>query len=86
MVFLTMSHILRYLFINHFYAVYFLGYLILKPVVTDLDYDSVKRVSNLSLILLVIYYIIPLRCFLVEIHDGLYGLRLMLVLYIHSGY
>ncbi len=67
-----------FIYLISFYAVYFLGYLILKPVVTDLDYDSVKRVSNLSLILLVIYYIIiPLRCFLVEIHDGLYGLRLM---------
>lgn len=67
-----------FIYLISFYAVYFLGYLILKPVVTDLDYDSVKRVSNLSLILFALYYVIvPLRGFLVEIHDGLYGLRLM---------
>ncbi|MFK8987260.1 hypothetical protein [Acinetobacter seifertii] len=67
-----------FIYLISFYAVYFLGYLILKPVVTDLDYDSVKRVGNLSLILFALYYVIvPLRGFLVEIHDGLYGLRLM---------
>ncbi|MEQ1110094.1 hypothetical protein [Acinetobacter seifertii] len=67
-----------FIYLISFYAVYFLEYLILKPVVTDLDYDSVKRVSNLSLILFALYYVIvPLRGFLVEIHHDLYGLRLM---------
>lgn len=67
-----------FIYLISFYAIYFFGYLILKPVVTDLDYDSVKRVSSLSLILFALYYVIvPLRSFLVEIHHGLYGLRLM---------
>lgn len=72
------SYFSIFTYLISFYAIYFFGYLILKPVVTDLDYDSVKRVSNLSLILFALYYVIvPLRSFLVEIHDGLYGLRLM---------
>ncbi|WP_430613832.1 hypothetical protein [Acinetobacter baumannii] len=36
-----------------------------------------NQVKFLSLIFFTLYYVIvPLRCFLVEIHDGLYGFRL----------
>lgn len=72
------SYFSIFTYLISFYATYFFGYLIFKPILTDLDDDSVKRVRNLSLILFAFYYVIvPLRSFLVEIHDGLYGLRLM---------
>lgn len=72
------SYFSIFIYLTSSYATYFFGYLIFKPVVTDLDDNSVKRVENLSLILLALYYVIvPLRSFLVEIHHGLYGLRLM---------
>ncbi|MDK4793767.1 MAG: hypothetical protein OC189_17335 [Acinetobacter sp.] len=72
------SYFSIFIYLTSSYATYFFGYLIFKPVVTDLDDNSVKRVENLSLILLVLYYtIVPLRSFLVEIHHDLYGLRLM---------
>ncbi|PIL61537.1 hypothetical protein, partial [Acinetobacter baumannii] len=60
-----------------FYATYFFGYLISKPIVADLDSNTLNQVKFLSLIFFTLYYVIvPLRCFLVEIHDGLYGFRL----------
>ncbi|MEQ1081302.1 hypothetical protein [Acinetobacter seifertii] len=67
-----------FIYLISFYATYFFGYLISKSVVIDLDYNTLNRVKFLSLIFFALYYIIvPLRCFLVEIHHGLYGFRLV---------
>lgn len=66
-----------FIYLISFYAIYFFGYLISKPIVLDLDSNTLNRVKFLSLIFFALYYIIvPLRCFLVEIHHGLYGFRL----------
>ncbi|MFI8146838.1 hypothetical protein [Acinetobacter sp. ABJ_C5_2] len=67
-----------FIYLISFYATYFFGYLISKPIVSDLDSNTLNRVKFLSLIFFTLYYVIvPIRCFLVEIHHGLYGLRLM---------
>ncbi|WP_406565097.1 hypothetical protein [Acinetobacter calcoaceticus] len=72
------SYFSIFIYLISFYATYFFGYLILKPLVADLDDNSVKRVGNLSLILFALYYIIvfPRYYFLDGDHD-LYGFRLM---------
>ncbi|MDV7459332.1 hypothetical protein R4643_17885 [Acinetobacter baumannii] len=65
------------IYLISFYATYFFGYLISKPIVADLDSNTLNQVKFLSLIFFTLYYVIvPLRCFLVEIHDGLYGFRM----------
>ncbi|MGE8600905.1 MAG: hypothetical protein ACN6N2_16330 [Acinetobacter calcoaceticus] len=71
----TKSYFSIFIYLISFYATYFFGYLISKPIVADLDSNTLNRVKFLSLIFFTFYYVIvPLRCFLVEIHDGLYGL------------
>lgn len=73
----TKSYFFIFIYLISFYATYFFGYLISKPIVADLDSNTLNRVKFLSLIFFTLYYVIvPLRCFLVEIHDGLYGFRL----------
>jgi len=66
-----------FIYLISFYTTYFFGYLISKPIVSDLDSNTLNRVKFLSLIFFTLYYVIvPIRCFLVEIHHGLYGFRL----------
>jgi len=73
----TKSYFFIFIYLISFYATYFLGYLISKPILADLDSNTLNHVKFLSLIFFTLYYVIvPLRCFLVEIHDGLYGFRL----------
>ncbi|WP_331422273.1 hypothetical protein [Acinetobacter nosocomialis] len=68
-----------FIYLISFYAIYFFGYLISKPIVLDLDSNTLNRVKFLSLVFFTLYYVIvPIRCFLVETHHGLYGFRLVL--------
>lgn len=71
------SYFSIFIYLINFYITYFFGYLIFKPIVTNLDSNTLNRVKFLSLLLLALYYIIvPLRCFLFDINNDLYGLRL----------
>lgn len=71
------SYFSIFIYLTNFYITYFFGYLIFKPIVRDLDHDSVKRVKNLSLILFVLYYTkVPLRSFLFGIPHSLYDYRI----------
>jgi len=66
-----------FIYLISFYAIYFFGYLISKPILADLDSNTLNRVKFLSLIFFALYYVIvPLRCFLFEIQHDLYGFRL----------
>lgn len=72
------SYSFIFIYLISFYAIYFFGYLISKPILADLDSNTLNRVKFLSLIFFALYYVIvPIRCFLVEIHHGLYGFRLV---------
>ncbi|YCO58459.1 hypothetical protein ACL9Z5_001740 [Acinetobacter calcoaceticus] len=54
----------------------FFGYLISKPIVLGLDFNTLNRVKFLSLIFFALYYIIiSLRFFLFDINNDLYGFR-----------
>ncbi|MEO9278504.1 hypothetical protein ABFY81_01145 [Acinetobacter sp. WA-87] len=65
-----------FIYLISFYATYFFGYLISKPIVLDLDSNTFNRVKFLSLIFFALYYvIIPLRFFLFDINNELYGFR-----------
>lgn len=67
-----------FIYLISFYATYFFGYLISKPIVSDLDSNTLNRVKFLSLIFFALYYvIIPLRFFLFDINNDLYGFRLV---------
>jgi len=66
-----------FIYLISFYAIYFFGYLISKPILADLDSNTLNRVKFLSLIFFALYYIIiPLRFFLFDINNDLYGFRL----------
>ncbi|MDS7929707.1 hypothetical protein RMB13_09490 [Acinetobacter sp. V102_4] len=72
------SYFSIFIYLISFYATYFFGYLISKPIVLDLDSNTLNRVKFLSLIFFTLYYVIvPLRCFLFDIHNDLYGFRLV---------
>lgn len=65
-----------FIYLISFYAIYFFGYLISKPILADLDSNTLNRVKFLSLIFFALYYvIIPLRFFLFDINSELYGFR-----------
>lgn len=71
------SYFFIFIYLISFYATYFFGYLISKPIVSDLDSKTLNRVKFLSLIFFALYYvIIPLRFFLFDINNDLYGFRL----------
>ncbi|WP_336002772.1 hypothetical protein [Acinetobacter pittii] len=71
------SYFFIFIYLISFYATYFFGYLISKPIVSDLDSNTLNRVKFLSLIFFALYYvIIPLRFFLFDINNDLYGFRL----------
>ncbi|MEN8405689.1 hypothetical protein [Acinetobacter seifertii] len=66
-----------FIYLISFYAIYFFGYLISKPILTDLDFNTLNRVKFLSLMFFALYYVIvPLRFFLFDINNELYGFRL----------
>lgn len=66
-----------FIYLISFYAIYFFGYLISKPILADLDSYTLNRVKFLSLIFFALYYvIIPIRFFLFDINNDLYGFRL----------